>query len=69
MNAANFGPRLARILKQLDMTQAELAARSRITPAAVSMILDGKREPSLKSIVAILTVIPVKFETLVGDSK
>lgn len=61
-------PKLAKILKQLDMTQKELAQRSGLTPAAISQIINGDREPTLGSILAILKVIPVKFEKIWGDS-
>lgn len=63
----SFGTELKRILHSLEMTQSELAERTRLTPAAISQIIDGKREPSLSSIVKILKVIPVKFERLASE--
>lgn len=60
----SFGKELRRILKSLEMTQVELSRKTGITPAAVSMIIDGKRDPSLSTIVKILKAIPVKFERL-----
>jgi transcriptional regulator with XRE-family HTH domain len=65
MKPNKFGERLAAVLKALDMSQSELADKSGLTPAAISQILAGKREPSLSSICAILEVVPVKFESLV----
>ena len=65
MSEQFFGANLRKILRELDMTQVELANRSGLTPAAVSQILDDKREPTLKTICAILRVIPTTFERLV----
>lgn len=59
-----FGKELQRVLDMLDMTQAELAERTKLTPAAISQIISAKREPTLSTIVKILKVIPVKFERL-----
>ena len=60
-----FGPNLAQILEVLGMSQRELSSRSGLTPAAVSQIISGAREPSLSTVLRILQVIPVKFESLV----
>lgn len=64
-NPKAFGKNLKRILYTLDMTQIELAEKSKLTPAAISQILNGNRDPSLSTICAILNVIPAKFELLV----
>lgn len=58
---------LLKLLKALDMSQAELAKRSGLTPSAISQIISGEREPSLSSIKAILKVIPVTFERLTAE--
>jgi transcriptional regulator with XRE-family HTH domain len=65
MNPEKFGRNLSELLKQLEMTQAELAENAGLTPAAISQIIAGKREPSLTTICLIMRVIPVKFERLV----
>ena len=57
---------LKEILKALGMSQNELAKRSGLTPAAISQIVKGQRDPALSSIVAILNVLPVTFERLIG---
>lgn len=67
MNPEYFGANLRKILRALDMPQAELAERSGLTPAAISQILDGKREPTLQTICKILGVIPTSFEKLVRE--
>jgi len=48
------------------MTQGELARRSGLTPAAISQIEAGSRDPNLSSILKILKVIPISFEKLCG---
>lgn len=65
----NFGKHLRHILSTLEMTQSELAANAGLTPAAISQIISGEREPSLRTICLILRVIPVKFERLVSPYK
>lgn len=60
-----FGKNLKRVMDALDMSAAELSRRTNLTPAALSQLLAGVRDPSLHTIVRILKVIPVKFETLV----
>lgn len=57
-----FAYNLGEILIELGMTQAEFSKRTRLTPAAVSQILNGDREPSLSSILKIMRVLPVSFE-------
>lgn len=61
-----FGENLKRIMDLLGMTQLELSERTGLTPACVSQLLSGIRDPSLHTIVRILKVIPVKFEQLVS---
>lgn len=60
-----FGQNLKHILDELDFSQDELAKRAHLTPAAISQIINGQREPSLNTICKILGVIPVSFERLV----
>ena len=66
MTKTNFGQNLAHFLKVLGITQATFAEKSGLTQAAVSQIINGRREPSLDSILKILTVLPIKFEQLIG---
>lgn len=63
--STKFGSNLRKIRKSLGLTACELAQRAGITPAAVSQIENGAREPNLTTIVRILSVIPVKFERLI----
>lgn len=66
-NTKLFGKNLQEAMNTLGMSQIDLSEKSGLTPAAVSQILNGKREPSLGSIIKILRIIPVKFEKLVGS--
>lgn len=66
---STFGKNLKEILDALNMSQAEFAHRTGLTCAAVSMILKGKREPSLSTIVKIIKVLPITFERLMRESK
>ncbi|MNJ94837.1 DNA-binding transcriptional repressor PuuR [compost metagenome] len=61
-----FGENLRQVLNSLDMSQAELAEKTGLTSGAVNLIINGERDPGLKSIMKILNVIPVKFERLMG---
>jgi transcriptional regulator with XRE-family HTH domain len=61
-----FGKNLRKIMNALGMDQTELAKKSGLTQAAVSQLLAGLRDPSLHTLVRIMRVIPVKFETLIN---
>lgn len=65
MKPENFGKNLNKIRLALNLTQVDISRATGLTPAAVSQILNHNREPSLKTICAILKYIPVKFEKLV----
>lgn len=65
----SFGKNLNKIMKNLGMSQSDLAWKSGLTQAAISQILSDKREPSLSTIIAIMQVIPVKFEKLIEETK
>lgn len=60
---------LRKIRISLGMTSKALAKKSGLTEAAISQIETGKRDPSLKSILAIMKVIPCTFEVLTGFKK
>lgn len=65
MNPDRFGINLLSLLEDLRMTQAELAKRSGLTQACISQIINKEREPTLKTIIKILEVIPTTFERLI----
>lgn len=69
MKAENFGKNLEKNLKWLQMSQAELAEKIGSTPAAISQIINGLRQPSFKTVIKILNVIPMTFENFCKDVK
>ena len=62
--AKRFGKNLQSVMKNLDLTGASLSEKTGLTPAAISQILSGKREPLLSTVIRIMNVIPVSFERL-----
>lgn len=64
MKSENIAKNLKDMIDFLGLTQAEFASRVGVTQAAISQIVNGEREPSLKTIIAILTVVPTTFERL-----
>lgn len=67
MDASNIGKNLSKIMKDLELSQVDLAEKTGITQAGISQIVNGQREPSLDSLIKILKVIPVTFERLARD--
>lgn len=64
LNSNNFGKNLGNILTTFEISQTDFARAAGFTQAALSQIINGKGEPSLKSICLILSILPVKFERL-----
>jgi len=62
--AKRFGGNLRKLLIDRDMRQKELAERSGITPTALSLLLSGRREPMLSTILKLQNVIPFKVEEM-----
>lgn len=59
-----LGTRIAYLRGSLGWSQAELARRLRISPSAVGMYEQGRREPSLDMLVAMSRVFSVSLEFL-----
>lgn len=59
-----FGSNLSKVLTFIEMSSAELSRTTGLTPACISQIISGKREPTLSTVVKILEVIPVNLERL-----
>ena len=64
-----FKDELRRLRKQDGMTQAELAARLRISKSAVSMYECGNREPDFETLEAIADYFNVDMNQLTGIDK
>jgi predicted transcriptional regulator len=66
--AKRFAKSLGQVLKYLNMSQAHFAKLIGITPAALSQIINGKREPSLSTVIKIVDAIYPTFEEMIsGD--
>lgn len=59
--------KLKKTREWLGLTQAELAKKAGVTPAAICQIENGDRSPSIETMIKILGVIPIKFENLLGS--
>lgn len=68
-NQSEFGKNLKCIRESLGLTAVDLANRAGLTPACISQLEGGSREPTLGTITRILDVIPVTFERLAGREK
>lgn len=65
MKSENFGKNLSEILEFMGMTQFALSQRAGLTQAAISQIIQGKREPTLSTVCKILNALGCSFERLV----
>ena len=59
-----LGARIAALRKRLGWNQAELADRLKISPSAVGMYEQGRREPSADTLVAMARVLGVSVDYL-----
>ncbi len=59
-----LGPRIAAARKQAGLSQAELAERLKISPSAMGMYEQGRREPSVQTLVALATELGVSTDYL-----
>lgn len=60
-----LGARIAALRRQNDWSQGELAARLNISPSAVGMYEQGRREPSAQTLAALSRLFGVSMEYLV----
>lgn len=63
----NFGKNTGDIMHYLGWSQNDLAIRSGLTPAAISQIIAGNREPTLKTVLKIIEALGVTFERLCDE--
>ncbi len=59
-----LGQRILLLRRGMGLSQAELAARLHISASAVGMYEQGRREPSLKGVVALAAVFGVSVDYL-----
>jgi len=65
MDAKNFGKNLAEQRKKKGLTFEQFSRETGLTPSALCQFESGRRQPNLGSIIKILRVIKIKFETMV----
>lgn len=59
-----LGARIAALRRQANLSQAELAKRLKISPSAMGMYEQGRREPSAETLVAIARELQVTTDFL-----
>lgn len=59
-----LGARIAALRRDVGMSQAELAERLKISPSAVGMYEQGRREPSADTLVALADIFQVSTDYL-----
>ena len=59
-----LGPRIAALRRQAGMNQAELAQRLKISPSAIGMYEQGRREPSADMLVEMAALFGVSLDYL-----
>ena len=61
-----LGARIAALRRQAGMNQAELAKRLKISPSAVGMYEQGRREPSAEMLLAMARTLRVSVDYLLS---
>lgn len=64
MKTKYFGKNLKNILSTLGLSQVELSKKAKVTPACISQIINGTREPCLTTIIKIMNATGASFEAL-----
>lgn len=59
-----LGPRIAALRKSAGLSQAQLAKKLQISPSAVGMYEQGRREPSVDTLVALAEVFQITTDFL-----
>lgn len=60
-----FGARMATLRRAAGISQAQLADRMGVSPSAIGMYEQGRREPSIDTLVAIADALGVSLDLLV----
>lgn len=63
-----LGARIAALRREAGLSQAELAKRLQISPSAMGMYEQGRREPSMETLVAIAREFGVSTDYLLTGS-
>ena len=65
---ATFGESLQSAMERAGLSAAELAARTGLTEAAISLLRSGRRSPSFRSMKALAKALP-ELATGLGDGR
>ncbi len=60
---------IVEIMERQQISQADLARKSKICPSEISRIVTGKRKPSVKNLKAIAAALGVPFSYFVGETR
>lgn len=63
-----IGPRIASARREAGLSQAELARRIQVSPSAMGMYEQGRREPSVETLVAMARELGVSTDYLLTGS-
>ncbi len=61
-----LGTRIAQLRRKAGLSQSELAQRLRISPSAVGMYEQGRREPAVDVLLAMARIFDVSVDQLLG---
>lgn len=64
-----LGLRIAALRRKAGLSQAELARRLRISPSAVGMYEQGRREPAVEVLLAMAKIFDVSLDYLLTGSE
>ena len=59
-----LGARIAALRRQANMSQSELAQRLQVSPSAIGMYEQGRREPSVDTLIALARCFRVSLDYL-----
>ncbi len=59
-----LGARIAALRRQANMSQSELAQRLQVSPSAIGMYEQGRREPSVDTLIALARCLGVTLDYL-----
>ena len=60
-----LGTRIAALRRQANMSQSELAQQVQVSPSAIGMYEQGRREPSVDTLIALARCLRVSLDYLI----
>lgn len=68
MNASNFCKNVYLLMKRNNLTQQELALKALVSQSEISKIINGRLNPSLKTVIKIVQAFDISFEKICGEA-